>query len=296
MDPHKTIRYYLECLDEAGEQVTFDLIKQQKEKSETISYNHLTYDGLSALCEHVATFSGNNIIPKLHFQAAPSFLKRMLILTQWWLSVSYRSFFVPRGESDEGFLYGSRVVTITDEKNLNARILTALHHAFETNQTSLWMLPVSLHEKVELGMKPQNNVSFIDIKLKSTDTANDVKQKISDELKSGSYWGNIYSMFIPRILGKKLFIKAFPYFRLFLKRTGTFSNLGKWIIPALPEEESWGIKLTVVTLNPLSASALQVNGKLTIGLQTHSCLGLTKQKLDRILDLWQKALQNQSPS
>lgn len=296
MNPHKTIRYYFECLNEAGEQVTFDLIKKKKETSESISYNHLTYDGLSALCEHVATFSGKNIIPKLHYQAPPSFLKRMLLLTQWWLSVSYRSFFVPRGESQDGFLYGSRVVAITDEKNLNARILMALHQAFETNQTSLWMLPVSLHEEVELGMKPQNNVSFIDIKLKSTDSANDVKQKISRELKKGSYWGTIYSMFIPKILGKKLFIKAFPYFSLFLKRTGTFSNFGKWIIPALPEEESWGIKLTVVSLNPLSASALQVNGKLTIGLQTHSCLGLTKQKLDRILDLWQKALQNQSPS
>jgi hypothetical protein len=296
MNPHQMIRFYFECLNDAGEQVTFDLIKQKKETNETITYNHLIYDGLSALCEQVATFKGENIIPKLHYQAPPSFLKRMVLLTQWWTAVSYRSFFVPRGDSQEESLYGSRVVTIKDEKNLNSRILMALHQALETNETSLWMLPVSLHKKVELGMKPLNNVSFIDVKLKSNDTANDVKEKIARELKSGSYWGTIYSMFVPKILGKKMFIKTFPYFSHFLKRTGTFSNLGKWTIPGIPEEESWGIKLTVVSLNPLAASALQVNGKLTIGLQTHSCLGLTKQKLDRILDLWQKALQNQSPS
>lgn len=296
MNPHKLIQFYFECLNEAGEQMTFDLIKQKTNQTESISFNHLHYDGVSALCEHLPTLAGKNIIPEFRYQAPPSFLKRMILLTRWWLSVSYRTFFIPREKSQEGFLFGSRVIILTDEKNLNARILTALHQALETDRSSLWMIPVSLHQIIELGMKPQNNVSFIDIKVKSTDSANDVKQKIGHELKIGSYWGSIYSMWIPKLLGKKLFIKAFPYFGLFLKRTGTYTNVGKWIVPSISEDESWGIKATVVSLNPLGASALQVNNKLTIGLQTHPCLGLTRQKLDRILDRWQSELQNQSPS
>ena len=296
MNPHKLIQFYFECLDQAGEQMSFDLIKKKNNHSESISFNHLQYDGVSALCQHLPTLPGINVIPELRYQAPPSFFKRMMLLSRWWLSVSYRSFFVPHGEAKEGLLYGSRVIVLTDEKNLNARILTALHQSFETNQTGLWMIPVSLHQNIELGMKPQNNVSFIDIKVKSADSALDIKKKINHELKTGSYWGAIYSMVIPRLLGKKLFIKAFPYFRFFLKRTGTFTNVGKWIVPSLAEDESWGIRATVVSLNPLGASALQINNKLTIALQIHPCLGLTKQRMDRILDLWQMALQNQSPS
>jgi hypothetical protein len=166
----------------------------------------------------------------------------------------------------------------------------------ETQETSLWMLPVSLHQHISLGMKPQNNVSFIDVKVKTSDTSLDLKTKINHELKSGSYWGTIYSLIIPKLLGKSLLIKTFPYFRIFLKRSGTFTNVGKWIVPSVEANESWGIKATVVSLNPLGASALQVNNQLTIGLQIHPSLGLPKHKLDRILDLWQSALQSQSPN
>jgi hypothetical protein len=296
MNPHKIIQFYFECLDQAGEQMSFDLIKKKNEKTETISFNHLNYDGVSALCEHLPTLPGKNIIPELRYQAPPSFFKRMVMLTKWWMSVSYRSFYVPRGNSQDGFLFGTRVLTVTDEKNLNSRILTALHQAMETQETSLWMLPVSLHQHISLGMKPQNNVSFIDVKVKTSDTSLDLKTKINHELKSGSYWGTIYSLIIPKLLGKSLLIKTFPYFRIFLKRSGTFTNVGKWIVPSVEANESWGIKATVVSLNPLGASALQVNNQLTIGLQIHPSLGLPKQKLDRILDLWQSALQSQSPN
>jgi hypothetical protein len=296
MQPHKLIQFYFECLDEAGEHMFFDLIKIRKNKTESIPFNHLNYDGFSALCEHLTSLPGENEIPQLRYQAPPPFLKRMLLLSRWWLSVSYRSYFLPRGKSQEVFLFGTRVINLTNETNLNARILFALHQAFETSKTSLWMIPVSIHQKIELGMSPQNNVSFIDIKVNSTDTALDIKQKIGHELKLGSFWGTIYSMLIPKILGRKLFIKVLPYFRFFLRRTGTFTNVGKWVVPSLSEDEAWGIKLTVVPLNPLGASALQVNNKLTIGLQTHSCLGISAPQLDRILDLWQSAIQNQSPN
>ncbi|MBA2403667.1 MAG: hypothetical protein H0V66_02765 [Bdellovibrionales bacterium] len=296
MNPHKLIQFYFECLDLAGEQMSFDLIKLKAKGTETLSFNHLNYDGVSALCEHVPTLPGKSIIPELRYQAPPSFIKRMISLSRWWMSVSYRSFFIPQGQSQEGFLFGTRVITLKDETNLNARILQALHQAMETAETSLWMIPVSLHQNVALGMKPQNNVSFIDIKVKTTDSAVELKSKINQQLKNGSYWGTIYSMMIPRLLGKALFIKTFPYFRIFLRRTGTFTNVGKWQVEGLEENESWGIKATVVSLNPLGASALQVNNRLTIGLQTHPSLGLTNERLDRILDLWQTALQNQLPS
>lgn len=296
MDPHKLIQFYFECLDQAGEQMSFDLIKKKNDQTEVISFNHVRYDGVSAMCEHLPTLSGTNVIPELRYQAPPSFLKRMLLLSRWWMSVSYRSFFVPRGQDEGKLLFGSRVIKLTDENNLNARILAALHQAFETKEATLWMIPVSLHQKIELGMKPQNKVSFIDVKVKSTDSSLDLKTKINHELKNGSYWGTIYSMMIPKLLGKKLFITVFPYFRLFLKRTGTFTNVGKWVVPSIDENESWGIKATVVSLNPLGASALQVNNKLTIGLQIHSSLGLSEAQLNRILDLWQSGLQNQSPN
>lgn len=293
MNPHELIRYYFECLSEMGEQMSFDLIKKNKEGVKTLSFNHLTYDGVSALTEHLASLPGEHKIPELNYTKPPSFFKRLLLLTRWWCSVAYWPFYRPKGEARGEHLFDSRVIHLVNEKNLNARILKGLHEALGTQKTTLWMLPVSLHENIHLGMAPLNNVSFIDVKVKTTDTAQDVKAKIHRELKLKSYWGTIYSMSVTRILGKEKFKKAFPYFRFFLKRTGTFTNLGKWEVAGLSEHESWGIKATVVPLNPLGASALQVNNLLTLGLQTHPSLGLDKDDLKHILDQWQKAVQSQ---
>ena len=293
MNPHKLIKFYFECLSEMGEQMSFDLIKKKNHETQIHSFNHLTYDGVSALTEHLQTLPGEHIIPELTYKKPPSLFWRLVLLTRWWYSVAYRPFYQPKGQAESEYLFDTRVIHLVNEKNLNARILKGLHEALGTRKTTLWMLPVSLHENIKLGMTPENKVSFIDVKVKHKDTAQDIKSKIHKELKIQSYWGTIYSMFITKILGKNLFKKLFPYFGLFLKRTGTFTNLGKWVVAGLPQHESWGIKATVVPLNPLGASALQINDLLTIGLQIHPSLGLDKDDLKTILDQWQKAVQNQ---
>jgi hypothetical protein len=102
------------------------------------------------------------------------------------------------------------------------------------------------------------------------DSANSLKQKIYHKLKNGSYWGTLYSMLIPKLLGKTIFLMIFFFFHWILRRTGTFTNLGKWEVEGVNED--WGIRATVVPLNHLGGSALQINLTLTLGLQLHPCL------------------------
>lgn len=285
MNPHKLIEFYFQCLDEAGEKMTFELVKFKTDNTEELSFNHLHYDGASALCEALAKLPGNKKLPVLKVSDPPSLLKRLWMATIWWYRVSYRPFYRPSGSGPGDYLSSFRTLVVNDEENLNSRILLALHRAMRTHKKTLWMLPVSLHSKLELGMPPQNNVSFIDIKVGPDDSELTLRQKISRELKDGAYWGTIWSMLIPKLFGKKLFLKALPYLHYFLRRTGTFTNLGKWDVENL--KEAWGIRATVVPLNPMGASALQINSSLTLGLQLHPCLKLTKGELDQILDRWQ---------
>lgn len=292
MTPHELIEFYFRCLDEAGEKMTFELVKFKENRTEELSFNHLTYDGASALCEVLNSLPGQKKLPDLKVSTPPTLMKRLWMATVWWYSVSYRPFFRPKGNSPGQYLSGFRTLKVKDETNLNARILLALHQAFETRKNTLWMLPVSLHPKLKLGMPPQNNVSFIDVKITSEDYELSVRKKISQQLKQKVYWGTIYSMLIPKLLGKTIFIRIFPYFHWFLHRTGTFTNLGKWEIENL--HEAWGIRATVVPLNPVGASALQINSELTLGLQLHPCLKLSRAELNQILDRWQSLLQAQS--
>lgn len=291
MNPHKLIEFYFQCLDDAGEKMTFELVKFKTDKIEELSFNHLHYDGASALCEVLTTLPGSKKLPSLKVSSPPSIWKRWWMATLWWYRVSYRPFYRPNGIGKGEYLSGFRTLEVKDETNLNSKILLALHRAMRTQKKTLWMLPVSLHPKLSLAMPTQNNVSFIDVKVGSNDSEFSLRQNISRQLKSGTYWGTIYSMLIPKLLGKKLFLKTFPYFHYFLRRTGTFTNLGKWEVENL--KESWGIRATVVPLNPVGASALQINSSLTLGLQLHPCLKLTKDELNQILDNWQSELQTQ---
>ncbi len=292
MSMQKTIRYYFQCMANAGENMSFDLVKKNEDEIKIYHFDHRFYDGMSAMCEHLNQNYKENVktLPEVRIIPSPSFFRRLYLLTRWWMKMAYRSYYVVRTKKYAKPQFDFRSIKVGKEKNLTAKISLALHRAFNTSKPSLWMLPVSVHEKVDLQMSPENKVSFIDLVICSEDTTASIQNKLEKELKLGTYWGTFLTMYAPQILGEKLFLKSLKYFAMALPRTGTLTNLGHWKISGIDPDEVWAIKATVVPINPIGASVLQVNEQLSIGLQIHGCLGMSPEEHQLILDRWQAHL------
>ncbi len=290
MNMQKSIAHYFQCLINAGEDMSFDLVKQKSSEREVFRFDHRQYDGMSALVEHLNQYYDQNpkSVPPLKIAPEPNFLTKFILLARWWFKTAYRSYYTlkKKGAATQA-LFDFRVIKVENEKNLSGKILWSLHQALGTQENSLWMLPVSLHEKVDFKLKPENKVSFIDMVVTKDDSLSALKKKLEKELKLKSYWGTQYTMLSSRILGEKLFHQMLKVFAIVLPRTGTLTNVGHWKIEGLPENEAWAIKATVVPITPVGASILQINNQLTLGLQLHACLGMNSQDLKQLLDRWE---------
>ncbi|MFZ4715669.1 MAG: hypothetical protein ACOYL6_18240 [Bacteriovoracaceae bacterium] len=298
INPSETIKYYFDCLKEAGEQIDFDVYEAEKGQcSQKYNFDHRNFDGISAFAQISRDKKYNIVFPKLKQLPPPPFYLRMTYFLHWWTVAQFKR--VPKTNKRKAthpvFVWRQRRLLISqkNDRKFFAKILLALHQSLSINQQpTLWMLPVALYQDHEMNkqMPPSNQVSFLDLKVTKNKSYEDLNQEIKKGLEKGYQWGTIYSLHVAQLLGKKLFIKLFPFFSSRLQRTGTLSNMGTWSFPEFSSDKGLVARSVVVEMNPISANFMIINDILNLCMNFHPSYGMTEEEGQQLIATWEENL------
>lgn len=289
---------YFNGLKNSGEDATFSIHRFRNERPlEKLTYDHRRYDGVSAICEILRTSKIETFIaPQFKVSPCPSFIKQLSLLLVW--SIQLWPGLGKKWRTGNGVrMPAQSFVKLTKEEWMKVQsnkggstgtILAAVDKvAQKYYQPSflprLWMIPVGLYEKVDLTLAPQNKVAFVDVKLTGEgNQAENINSQIKRDLSKGLYWGGLLTLNIVRILGDKLFAWSLKTMHYYFRRTGTITNIGKWDIPSLSNEEWWAVQVTTVRVSPVGVGLLEINGQLSLSFHFHPSLRWTPQDAQKI--------------
>lgn len=289
------IHDYFSGFKKAGIDTVFEIHRHQGEKvSERHAFDHVDYDGLSAMLEMVRKFPPEGMkLPKVSVPNKPSSWKRLFELARWYVR------FFPFKPSLWKSLGESKLASasllfshVSNDKMLNARLLLSLdqvvkEHLLKPTKRRMWMLPVGLYPMVLRELPPLNRVSFVDLSVDDQTDVIELEAQIKRELKSLSYWGTMLTMWPARLMGQWMFSLLARTLHLSFRRTGTFSNMGEWTIPSLPADEWWSFgKGVVARMSPFEAAAVTINGKLGVSVHFHASLGWSDERALEFLINW----------
>lgn len=294
------IHDYFAAFRRAGIDTTFEIHRHNGESVvEKINFDHVTHDGLSAMLEIVRRFPAEGQkLPKVAVPKKPSLFKRLYELSRWYVRFFpfKPSLWKSRGETKMASA-SLEFPTPPHATLLNTRLLlsldqTAKKYLVKPDVKRMWMLPVGLYPMVLRELPPLNRVSFVELSLEDKTTLSELEIQIKRELKSLSYWGTMLTMLPAKFMGQWFFALLSKYLHLSFRRTGTFSNMGEWTIPQLPENEWWSFgKGVVARMSPVEATAITVNGKLGVSIHFHASLGFTESDAKIFIEEWRKAFE-----
>jgi hypothetical protein len=287
---HDIFWRYFNALREHGEDVSIQIARFRGERPlEKLTFDHRTYDGISAVCSMVRSLPAEGlVVPRLQVSPAPSTVGKLKRLFLWWwrlLPALGKSW-----KKKSGLLYApAAFVHLTPQQwtDVQARkgrgtsvVLTALDRVAQKHLTPsllprLWMIPVALYDKLQRETPPQNNVSFVDVRLTGASSPETVSYLLKRELTQGIYWGATWVLPSALLLGEKFYglvLYVLPYF---FRRTGTLTNLGAWSIPGLAADEWWALQAPVAALSPMATGMLETNGYLGLSVKFHAGLRWT---------------------
>ncbi len=288
------IHDYFAGFKKAGIDTVFELHRHRSGVVERHSFDHVDYDGLSAMLEMLRKYPAEGVkMPRVSVPSKPSLFKRFFELARWYV----RFFpFKPSlwKTSGESKLASASLLfpKIHNEKMLNARLLLSLDQTVKEQlvkptKKRMWMLPVGLYPVVLRELPPLNRVSFVELAVDDETQVVDLESQIKRELKSLSYWGTMLTMWPARLMGQWMFSILARTLHLSFRRTGTFSNMGEWVIPALPNDEWWSFgKGVVARMSPFEAAAVTINGHLGVSVHFHSSLGWSDERAMAFLKNW----------
>jgi len=295
------IKTYFECFRDAGINTVFRIYRMQgNQKIAETAFDHVDFDGISAVTFMARQFPENGFqAPKLSVKPRPSFLKCMWELTKWYIR------FYPFMPSKWKFLSVKRDITSSiieienwqksDPKvSVNTKLLIALDRAakeflINPKKPRVWMTPVGMYNGITRDIEPSNRVSFIDIKMKDSMSDEQVQAIAKKHLIELNYWGTIGTMWYSTLFGKAPFVFVSKYIHLIFRRTGTFSNMGEWIIPSLPENEWWTFgQGCVAKMSPVEGTAIVINGRMGLSLHIHESIGMPQSEADRFIQKWKE--------
>lgn len=295
------IQSYFECFKESGMNTVFKIYRMRgNQKVAAVEFDHCTHDGVSAVLEMARTFPAEGFVaPKLSLKGKPSIWKRLLELFKWyarfypftptkWKVLSQDKTDIVSGIVEvEGWDFPHPV-------SVNTRLLAALditsrEYLCNPKGKTHWMTPVGMYNGISRDLSPANRVSFIDLKLTPDSTLEEIQAQSKKQLQDQNYWGTILTMYFSVMLGKGPFTIFARYLHLFFRRTGTFSNVGEWNIPSLPEDEWWVFgQGCVARMSPIEGLSLVVNGRLGLSVHVHPSLGWSMEEAQKFVEKWKK--------
>lgn len=296
------IKTYFEGFRSAGISTMFEIHRMQGNNLvEKFSFDHVNYDGISAVLEVARKFPEEGFMsPKLVLKPKPSFLYRLKELAKWY--AAFYPFMPPKWKTQTGNptdvisavieienWQSSDVKTSVNTKLLFALDLTSKEYLTNGEKPRVWMTPVGLYNGVSRDLPPSNRVSFIDIKIKHTSSEDEIQESAKRQLMERHYWGTIMTMRLPQIIGKYLFKLAAKNMHLFFRRTGTFSNMGEWTIPGIDPKEWWVFgRGCVAKMSPVEGTAMIVNGRLGISVHFDPSLKMTREDAQIFVKRWKE--------
>lgn len=296
------IKTYFECFREAGINTVFSIYRMQgPAKIAEQSFDHVDYDGISAVTELARQFPAEGFsAPKLTVKPKPSALKCFWELVKWY--VRFYPFMPPKWKTypEKNAGLTSSIIEIEDWKkpdpeiSVNTKLLYALDLAsqeFLTNgkKPRVWMTPVGLYNGITRDIEPSNRVSFIDIKIKKEMSQKELQSEAKRQLFELNYWGTISTMKFSTFFGKAPFIFASRYMHLIFRRTGTFSNMGEWKIPGIPQQEWWTFgRGCVARMSPVEATAIVINDRMGLSLHIDESISMPQEDADRFIRKWKE--------
>lgn len=296
------IKTYFECFRAAGINTIFRIYRMQGSvKVAERSFDHVDYDGISAVTELARQFPAEGFVaPRLTVKPKPSLLKCAWELAKWY--ARFYPFMPPKWKTYPDKKSGITCAIIevenwkkTDlEISVNTKLLFALDLAskeFLTNSEKprVWMTPVGMYNGITREIEPSNRVSFIDIKIKKDSTQKDVQFSAKKQLLELNYWGTIGTMWYSTLFGKAPFIFFTKHMHLVFRRTGTFSNMGEWKIPGIPQNEWWTFgQGCVADISPVEGTAIVINDRMGLSLHIHESIGMPQTEADRFISRWKE--------
>lgn len=273
---------------------------QGSQKIAAIPFDHVHYDGISAITELARQFPADGFkAPTLTLKPKPSVLKRIFELMKWYayfypfMPSKWKTFSTDKTEITTAIIEVENWQSTDKEISINTKLLFALDQTsrkyLENDKARAWMTPVGLYETVTRDVKPANRVSFVDLKIKNDSTLKDVQDQAKTRLKELNYWGTILTMYISVFFGKWFFTKLARYIHLTFRRTGTFSNMGEWIIPGVPQNEWWVFgEGCVAKMSPVEGTAIVVNGRLGLSVHFDSSIGIDQKQAQLFITEWKE--------
>jgi hypothetical protein len=262
---------------------------------------HTEYDGIGGLAELLRRRGApDERLPQIKYPAPPSPLSVLKVLPRYlkprerieWLpmekgagstlampqpptAVAWRVFDEPTTSQIRRFCRKTGVTV----NSFLLRHLTKAIRPFLADQSAVipWMIPVNLRGKVQLDRDTANHSSYVRVKVKSYETAQDVHRNIYAALGRCDHWANWYAYQSGRFLTpgmQKLLIRkelAIPEWNL-----GSFSNLGEWdpdrriLSPAC--RGAWLFCPPVLRFQTIGAGCVTFQQRLTLTIQAHPVL------------------------
>lgn len=292
------IHDYFAAFRRAGIDTTFEVHRHNNGPVvERINFDHVTHDGLSAMLEIVRRYPAEGQkLPKVTVPKKPSLVKRLYELARWYVRFFPFKPSLWKSNGQTRMISASLQFPIIPHSSLlNTRLLlsldqTAKKYLEKPDLKRMWMMPVGLYPVVLRELPPLNRVSFVELSVDNNTSLPDLESQIKRELKSLSYWGTMLTMLPAKFMGQWFFSLLSKYLHLSFRRTGTFSNMGEWTIPQLPENEWWSFgKGVVARMSPVEATAITINGKLGVSIHFHESLGMQEQDALAFIEEWRSA-------
>jgi hypothetical protein len=274
-------------------------------------YPHDQVDGISLL---VDLLNKNNInvqeYPKIPVRPKPSFLSRYIQYVKWSMDMPYKTKqWIDTGVSVSDKSYRTIKLDFTETEkakekasahgvSLNTWLLfhlnksVSLYYKQDSNRKAYWMIPIALYEEINKDIEIKNRVSFIDAIIEDHHLSLDIHMQLKEKITKKQYWGTRLATSLGKILGRRFYKPLITWGNKYLLRNGTFTNLGSWVIDQNDEERLQSLHLIapVGIMNPTSASAVELNGKLNLGFMAHTSLNLNTEMIEGILKAWKKSL------
>jgi hypothetical protein len=181
--------------------------------------------------------------------------------------------------------------------SVNSLLLHALDHTVTpllawTTGASRWGVPVNMRGPVQVRPELANASSIVSVEIKRGASARDVHETVRDLLARHLDWGKWDQANLMLRLGERAARRQVTRYhgnRAHAARLGIFSNLGVWS-GALPPDVALFAFGPATAVDPLFATAVTWNGRLSLALTVHPSLTTSPGDVDRWVASWLAAV------
>jgi predicted metal-dependent hydrolase len=313
--PHRTGKIF-EILDELGENPVMSGELWDTETGARVhhaEYHHKDVDGYGAMCrllgDHRVAFSppagrAERVPPPLWVRA-----RALLAVMRQKLRLEGVHWRV----ANPAWKTGNRVIErrkagriLTREQttrvrdaarragvSVNSYLLHALNRSVtplvaETDGKSRWGVPVNMRGPVRVEPELANASSIVSVEIADGDSAKDVQETTKDILSRKLDWGKWDQVNLMMRFGEaaaRRQVREYYGNNAHPARIGVFSNLGVWS-GDLPPEVGFLVFGPATAVDPLFATAVTWNGRLSIALAVHPSISETPSEVDGWIGAW----------